>query len=224
MKNTLFAMPDQKEQEARKRKPSARGLIVTLVLNAVLPFLIYLGMTDVLHQSSFVSLAATTLPPALISLTSLVRQRRINLLAGIALLGIVIGLLVSLVSKDPRLLLVRDAFFAATLGLALLISLCFPKPLTYYASLLVRTSFDPEQRRRFPARWQEPSFRMLMRVQAAIWGVGLLVEAVGHGSLVFLLPPAQFLAISPFVQWGVIGVTLVVSRVYVLAVQPHFGQ
>jgi hypothetical protein len=224
MKNTLFAMPDQKEQEARKRKPSARGLIVTLVLNAVLPFLIYLGMTEVLHQSSFVSLAATTLPPALISLTSLVRQRRINLLAGIALLGIVTGLLVSLVSKDPRLLLVRDAFFAATLGLALLISLCFPKPLTYYASLLVRTSFDPEQRRRFPARWQEPSFRMLMRVQAAIWGIGLLVEAVGHGSLVFLLPPAQFLAISPFVQWGVIGVTLVVSRVYVLAVQPHFGQ
>ncbi|GHO99820.1 hypothetical protein KSF_098680 [Reticulibacter mediterranei] len=60
---------------------------------------------------------------------------------------------------------------------------------------------------------------MRMRVQAAVWGVGLLVEAVGHGSLVFLLPPAQFLAISPFVQWGLIGVTFVVSRVSVWAVQ-----
>ena len=220
MKNTLFAIPDQTEQETRKRKPSARGVIVTLVLNAVLPFLIYLGMTNVLHQSSFVSLVVTAIPPALMSLTSLVRQRRINLLAGIALLGIVIGLLVSFVSKDPRWLLVRDAFFTATLGLALLISLCFPKPLTYYASLLLRTSVDPEQRQRFPARWQEPSFRMRMHGQAAIWGTGLLVEAAGHGSLVFLLPPAQFLAISPFVQWGLIGVTLVVSTVYARVVQP----
>lgn len=214
MKNTLLTEPNQTEQGERKRKPAVGGLIVTIVLNAVLPFFLYLGMKNVLHQSDVVSLLVTALPPALVSLVSLIRQRRLDWLAGIVLFGIVVGLLASFVSKDPRLLLIRDAFFTAAFGLALLVSLFFPKPLTYYAARIFRASFDPEQRRRFPARWQEESsFRAQMRVQAAIWGTGLLVEAVGHASLVFLLSPTQFLALSPFFEWGMLGTTFVVSQV-----------
>lgn len=211
MRDTLFTDPDQTAQGERRHKPAVRDLIVTFVLNAVLPFFLYLGMKNVLHQSDVVSLLITALPPALVSFVGLIRQRRLDWFAGIVLFGIVVGLLASFVSKDPRLLLIRDAFFTGVFGLALLVSLFFPKPLTYYAACTFRASFDPEQRRRFPAMWQEPSFRTQMRVRAAIWGTGLLIESVGHASLVFLLSPTQFLALSPFFEWGMLGTTFVVS-------------
>lgn len=213
MKKSVFANLGKTANEGSNRKQMVRSLFPTILMNAALPFFMYLGMNNVLHQSEFLSLCATGVPPMLVSIISIVRTRRIDFLAGVVLLGIVVGLVIALVSHDPKLLLIRESFFTATFGLAFLISLLFPKPLTYYAARALATGNNLEQQRRFESKWQDSPFRTRMRVHAAIWGVGLFLEAAVRVPLVFFLPVAQFLIIAPFVQWGILGATFVVSKI-----------
>ncbi|HTI15074.1 MAG TPA: VC0807 family protein [Dictyobacter sp.] len=190
------------------------GQLPVIMVNAVLPFLIYQVMTTFLHQPMFISLVVTGIPSIVMSIVTLIRKRRIDFLAGIVLAGIVVGLILTFVSHDARLMLVRESFFTAALGLVFLISLLFPKPLIYYIGRSFMTENNPEQLSRFESRWLQPEFRTKTRVQTAILGVGLFAEAVVRCILVFKLPISQFLAISPFVQWGIIGATIAVLVLY----------
>jgi hypothetical protein len=213
VKNSVFTNSEKTASGGSDPRRVVRSLLPTIVINAILPFFIYIVMKNLLHQSDFLSLVATGVPSTLTSLVSIVRNRRIDFIAGAVLLGIVVGLLVTLVSNDAKLLLVRESFFTAAFGLAFLVSLFFPKPL-YYAARTIRAGNDSEQLQRFELRWQNAPFRLAMRIQSAIWGVGLLLEAAVRFLLVFTLSIAQFLIISPFILWGVIALTFVVSRVY----------
>ena len=213
VKNSVFANSEKTASGRSNPRQVMRSLLPTIVINAILPFLIYIIMKNLLHQSDFLSLVATGIPSTLASIISIVRSRRVDFIAGAVLLGIVVGLLVTLVSNDAKLLLVRESFFTAAFGLAFLVSLFFPKPL-YYAARTVRAGNDPEQLRSFEARWQDAPFRVAMRIQSAVWGVGLLLEATVRFLLVFTLSIAQFLVVSPFVLWGVIALTFIVSKVY----------
>ena len=215
VKNSVFADSEKTMSNGGNPKQIVRSLLPTIVINGILPFIIYIMMKNLLHQSDFLSLIATGVPSTLASLASIVRNRRIDFIAGVVLLGIVVGLLVTLISHDAKLLLVRESFFTMAFGLAFLVSLLFPKPLIYYAARAVRAGNDPEQLRSFESRWQDVPFRIAIRIQSAIWGVGLLLEATVRFLLVFTLSVAQFLVISPFVLWGVIALTFVVSRVYI---------
>jgi intracellular septation protein A len=214
MKNSVFADSGKATSNGSNPKQVVRSLLPTIVINAILPFIIYVIMKNLLHQSDFLSLVATGIPPTLASLISIVRNRRIDFIAGVVLLGIVVGLLVTLVSHDAKLLLVRESFFTMAFGLAFLVSLLFPKPLIYYATRTVLAGNDPEQVQRYEARWQDTAFRIAIRTQTTIWGVGLLLEATVRFWLVFTLSIAQFLVISPFVLWGILALTFIASRLY----------
>lgn len=185
----------------------------TLIINAVLPFLIYEAMTGMLHQPEFLALVTTSIPPLLSSIVGIIHHRRIDFLSGIILLGIVAGLILTLVSHDARLMLIRESFFTAIFGLTFLISLLFSKPLTYALGRSL-VAGDPERLAQYESRWQQQTFRNGMRGQTIILGIGLLTEAAARSFLVFLLPIAQFLVISPFVQWGIIGATIAVLAMY----------
>ncbi|QBD82221.1 hypothetical protein EPA93_42080 [Ktedonosporobacter rubrisoli] len=191
-----------------------RRLLPTVIINVILPFLIYLVVKNALHQPELFSLIATAVPSALDSIIRLALTRRVNFFAGAALLGIVFGLLSVLLSKNPKLLLIRESFFSAAFGLAFFISLLLPKPLTYYLARTLEAGEDVERQRRFATKWEEPLFRTHLRVQAVIWGVGVLVEAAVRIWLVASLTTEQFLAVSPFILWSIFAATLLVSRAW----------
>ncbi len=190
-----------------------RALLPMLVINGVLPFLIYWVMTCILHQPVFLSLLATSIPSLLDSIVSIIRTHRFNLLAGLILLGIVVGLITTLLSQDARFLLIRESFFTAAFGLAFLGSMLFPKPLIYYIGRSV-VGNDPQRLAQYASRWQQQAVRARMRGMTAVLGIGLLAEAVVRTFLVFLLPTAQFLVISPFVLYGFLGVLVVIANIY----------
>lgn len=196
-----------------------RRLLPEIILNALLPFFIYLIMKSVLRQSELISLLATAVPSALNSIMSIIRTRRINFVAGVVLLGIVIGLLTVLLSNDPRFLLLRGSFFTAAFGLAFLISLLFPKPLSYYVARMLEAGEDAERLQNFASKWDDPLFRTNMRAQAVIWSMGLLVETAVRVPLLFSVTTEQFLAISPILMWSVVGTTFAVSRAWVHLLQ-----
>jgi hypothetical protein len=87
--------------------------------------------------------------------------------------------------------------------------LLFPRPLSFYFARYFATGNHPENIFWFDSLWQYRQFRHTMRVITIVWGIGLLFEAVLRTFLVIKLSIEQFLIVSPFVLYGIIG-TLVV--------------
>lgn len=203
---------------ATPQKGSTRATIVGLAssifINAVLPFVIYWAVTTYTPASQYLALILTGVPSLIDSIVGVIRRRRIDLLAGIILTGIVVSLIIITLGGNPKLYLVRESFFTVALALAYLASLFFKRPLAFYFARYFSTGNHPENIPYFNALWQYRQFRHTMRVVTVVWGVGFLLEAAIRTTLVFTLSVEQFLIISPFVFYGAIGVILLWTFLY----------
>jgi hypothetical protein len=174
-----------------------RSLASSLIINGALPLIVYTLLKDYTSVSDFVALIATGIPSIIDSIIGVIRRKRIDFLAGSA-----------------RLYLVRESFFTAAFGIAYLVSLPFPKSLAFYFARYFMAGNLPERIAWVDAFWeQNPHFRSGLRRIGLIWSFGLLLEAAIRFYLVFNLTVQQFLAVSPFVIYGITGILIVVTVV-----------
>ncbi len=190
------------------------GVTYSIVINAVLPYIIYLLLKSYTNLSDFWALVLSGVPPMIDAIVGILRKGRVDFIAGIVLLGIAVSVILILLGGSPRLLLVRESYFTAAFGLAYLVSLLFPRPLSFYFSRQFATGNVPAQLAWFNSLWQFPGFRFSMRLIAVVWGVGFLLEATIRFILVFTLTIPQFLIISPFVFYGFLGAIMLWTLLY----------
>lgn len=191
-----------------------RGFAYSVVVNFVLPYIIYTLLKDYTKASDFVALVASGIPPIIDSIVGVIRKGHIDLMSGIVLIGISVSLIITMLGGDARLLLVRESFFTCAFGLAYLVSLLFPKPLGFYFARYFATGNAPARVAWFNNLWQYPAFRHMMYVTTIVWGVGFVLEAVVRTYLVFHLTIPQFLVISPFVFYGILGAIMAWTFIY----------
>src|SRR2546429_2950638 len=191
---------------APEKKASKLATIVSfafsIVINVVIPFLIYWALKNYTTVSDYVALVLTGVPSTLDSIVGIIRRGRIDLLAGINLSAIVISIIITAMGGSPKVYLIRESFFTVAIGLAYLISLPFPRPLAFYFARYFTTGNHPENIPWFDSLWQYPQFRKTMYVTTVVWGLGFLLEAAIRTTLVFVLSTEQFLLISPFIFYG----------------------
>ncbi|GHP00984.1 hypothetical protein KSF_110310 [Reticulibacter mediterranei] len=200
--------------EKPNRKAMIKSLAISILINGVLPFIIYTLLTTYAHVSDLVALLATGVPSLIDSIVGIIRHRRIDFLAGIVLFGIVVSLIFISLGGSARLYLIRESFLTGAYGVACVVSLFFPKPIGFYTGRYFVAGNDPKRIEGFNAMWQYPQFRTMIRMQTTFWGVGTILEAVLRGYMAFTMPIPQFLAVSPIVNWGIIGAIIVVSIFY----------
>lgn len=188
-----------------------RSLLISAVINGAFPFVVYWALTTYVPSiSPFVALVASGIPSLLHSLVGLVRRRRVEFLAGIALTAIVISLLITALGGDPKIYLIRESFFTVAFGLVLLVSLARPRPFMFYMARQFAAGNDPAHIVRFDLLWQQDErVRRRMRLLTAVWGAGFLLEAAIRITLVLTLNPEQFLAVSPFVIYGILAILVI---------------
>jgi hypothetical protein len=185
-------------------------MAVTLLPNVILPFLIYQVLTS-RGVPTINALMATAVVPLATVLYEWLRDRRINAL-GIMTLGfVVVGLVTSLISGDPLFYLVKESFLTGVWGLIMLASLLAKRPLTFYFGRQFMSGGDPARASWYDRLWERPQFRTLQRWIAVLWGVGLVAEALLRIVLVYLLPIAVFLVISPAMGLGVTALLMVAT-------------
>jgi hypothetical protein len=192
----------------------ARSQVPSLLVNAVLPLIIYTLLKDYAHVSEFIALVATGIPSLIDSCIGIIRNRRIDFIAGVVLFGIAISLGLTALGGSPKLLLVRESFFTFAFGLACLISLPFPKPICFYTGRQFMAANDPVRIARYDSMWQFATFRTAIRMLTVIWGVGLVIEAIVRTYLVFTMSVETFLAVSPIILYGILALTFVVGTMY----------
>jgi len=147
--------------------------------------------------------------PALLTVPFLayhaISQRRIDMLALFTLAAIVVGTATSLVTGDPRTLLVRDSWIFGALGLWVLATLFTQHPFIRTTSrTIVAVKVGEEGYRQWDARWDNDCrFRSWLRVLTAVWGMGFTLDALMRVLLAYTIPIDSVPLVST-VQWLVV--------------------
>ncbi|MEU8550001.1 VC0807 family protein [Streptomyces roseoverticillatus] len=179
--------------ETAPAAPRGRALwdsFAPLVVDAVLPMAAYYALSKGFGMSTLAALGWSSALPAARTVWGLVKERRVNGLAALILVVNVVGLVLSGVSGDARLMLAKDSAVSSVVGLAVLVSaVAGRRP-------LMTTGLKPWVVKGDPARqaaWDRLSardawFRRSERTFSVVWGSALLAECVARVVGAYTLP------------------------------------
>jgi hypothetical protein len=180
------------------------GLHPSLLLNTAAPLAAYSLLTRHGLTTLQALIAAAVFPAFGIVLTA-ARARRVDLIGGLSLATIALGILGGLVFQDSRFLLVKDSMVTGVLGLACLVSLLLPRPLIFVLGRQFNAGHDRTRLDLYDRLWRSEEFRARSRRTTFIWGVALMAEASTRVALSFVIAPGALLAISPLLAVAVFG-------------------
>lgn len=161
-------------------RPLAQSLL-PLVLDVGIPLASYYLLSDGFGLSEVAALGWSSVVPALRTVWALVRRTGVNGLALLILVVNVVGLAMSTMTGDPRLMLAKDSGVSSVVGIAVIVSVFMGKP-------LMTAGLKPFVTKGTAARsaaWDRLAagsapFRRAERRFSLIWGTVLLVECVAR--------------------------------------------
>jgi len=186
-----------------QRSKILRSIIMTIVINGVVPVVLYVLLRHVMP--SLTALVIATLVPLLENAVHIWKRRSIDTFGLLMLSSFVLGAGLALLGGSERLVLVRESIVTAAVGCWFLISLLFRKPLIYQ---MAQRFVGEEKAAVYKQKWEEPYTRFVFRLMTAVWGMMLLLEAAVRVVLAYQLSTAQFLALSHVISYGVIALTI----------------
>ncbi|MDL5158851.1 VC0807 family protein [Actinomycetospora termitidis] len=180
------------------------------VLDIAAPIVVYdvasgAGLGDV------PALLLSAIGPALSTLLSIAVRGRVDEFSVFILTLLAIGVLTSLLFDDPRLLLLKESAVTGLVGLVFLGSLLAPRPVMFLFGRRFATNGDPERIAWWNGLWQLEGFRRTQRGMTAMWGLGLLAEAVVRIVLTYRLSVPTMVVVNAVVPAVVLGVLIVAT-------------
>jgi hypothetical protein len=197
---------NESPEAAAKARPAdgrIRSLAVIVILDIAAPLAAYQILTSQ-HHSAVTALLVSGVFPAVAVIAGVVRNHRVDVIGGLVLAGVVIGVVTGLTFHSARLLLVEGSVPTGVLGLACLGSLRRrPLMFTFFLEFV-----GPETRkgRELAMFWGHPAFRRGMRVITAVWGIGFLAEAVALPVVIYTTSTGTALAFSKVMPYVVTGI------------------
>lgn len=156
-----------------------KNSFVPLIVDVALPLGSYYLFKNTFGTSTFAALAWSSVLPAVRTAWSAVKGRRTNGLAVLILVVNVVGLLLSFVSGDPRLMLAKDSGVSSTVGIGILVSVALGKPMMTAALKPFLVKGDAAKEAVWERLLRESSaFRRWERVFSLVWGMVLLGECL----------------------------------------------
>ncbi|MGH9416219.1 MAG: VC0807 family protein [Terriglobales bacterium] len=193
--------------------PILRAIIWSVALNTFVPVLLYELSKRFVSPSEYVALLAATIFPVAESAWGLWRERSMDPIGVIVLLGIIVDAAALTLGGSPRLLLLRESLFTGAFGLACFASLAWHRPLMFYFGRFFMTGNDPVRRARFNQSWSLAEVRRGNRLVTAVWGTVFTSELAIRVTLIYSLRAALVLVLSPLI----LGLLTVAAIVWSLA-------
>ncbi len=196
-----------------------RGLLISIVLNAAIPVVLYLLAKRYFSATEVAALSAAAVFPLGFSILDLSRTRTLDPVALLTLMSIAVSLIAVALGGSAKLLLIRESFFTGAFGLACFVSLALPRPLMFYFGRHFTAGRDPASVAEFDSGWQRLEFRRVTRLITVVWGVASLAEFLVRVALVYTLPAATVLVVSPIILGGLLIATIVWTFAYLRRMQ-----
>jgi hypothetical protein len=196
------------------RRPGIASSLRPLAIDVALPVGTYYLLHSGLGLSLWLSLALSSVVPALRTAFGLVAQRQLNVLAMLILVVNMTGIAVSFATGDPRMMIAKDSVVSSVVAIAILISVALRRPLMS-AGLKPWVTRGAADR---TAAWDRlaatsSKFRRLELLFSAIWGLALLAECVARLVGAFALPVSTMVWLGTVFTLGAIGLAIVVGGV-----------
>lgn len=200
----------------RKRRKSP--LVETfgpLVVDVAVPVGGYYLLRDGFGTGLVMSLALSSVVPALRTVLAAVRQRAFNGMAGLMVAVNVLSISLSFLVGDPRLMVAKDSGISSVIGAATLYSAFRGTPMMTAGLKPMLTKGRADR----VAAWDrlagaDRGFPRLERRFSAIWGVVLLVECTARIVGAYTLPVDTMVWAGNVIQFGFIGIGVVVGSAF----------
>ncbi|WP_406096833.1 VC0807 family protein [Streptomyces sp. NBC_01013] len=162
--------------------------LMPLLVDVAVPLASYY-LLKAAGTGTFGALAWSSVVPAVRTVWGVVRDRRLNGLAALMVTVNAVGLLLSLVAGDPRLMLLKDSGVSSTIGLVILVTALRGRPMMTAALRPWLTRGEAAK----SAAWQRLSvesdaFRRAEVRFSAVWGAALLAECVVRAAGAYTVP------------------------------------
>jgi hypothetical protein len=193
--------------------PGAKAVNPQLVLHVIAPLVAFYGLRA-LGVPAFGALLAGAAVSAATALHSIATQRRVGGVQVFVLATMALTVLFALVSGDARLMLVRNGWGTAALGLWALLTLVGKRPFLLSTGAI---AFPEDKAATWERNWtRHPAFRTLLRRCTAIWGTLFLLDAALRVGMALTLP----IDLVPALDDILIAVTIAA----ILAIQRFYGR
>lgn len=197
--------------EDQPGRTAARSL-APLLVDIGIPVGSYYLLRDGLGLSLWLSLALSSVVPAIRSVAGLVTRRQLNVLALLMLFVNLAGIAVSFATGDPRLMIAKDSVISSVIAIAILVSVATHRPLMTAGLKLFMTRGTAER----TASWDRLAassarFRRLELLYSVVWGVALLAECAARLIGAFTLPVSTMVWLGTTLTVGAIGVAIMVG-------------
>ncbi|WP_405876770.1 hypothetical protein OG747_46585 [Streptomyces sp. NBC_01384] len=160
------------------------GLVITVACDIVLPVGLYYVLRAA-GSGEITSLLVSGSAPALHSLYSAARHRKLDAIGVFTVVLLVVSAVASLLTASPRVVLARNSLFTALAGVWLLVTLFTARPFTYQAL----KALLPGRADALDNLWEQDfAFRRIWRILTVVWGVGLIADALLRLVMAYTLP------------------------------------
>lgn len=198
-------------------RPAGRraGLFTSLrplAIDVGLPLAVFYLMHDAIGVSLWLSLALSSIPPAIRAGAGFAAGRTANLLALLMLAVNLAGIAVSFLTGDPRAMIAKDSLVSSVIAFAILGSVAVRRPLMSAGLKPFMTKGKPDR----DAAWDRLSttsgrFRRLELAFSTIWGVALLADCAARLAGAYMLPVTTMVWLGTVFTLGAIGLAVVIG-------------
>ena len=183
-----------------------------LLIDVGIPVGPYYLLRNAFGVSLWLSLALSSIGPAVRAAAGLVAERKLNVLAMLMLAVNLAGIAASFLTGDPRAMIAKDSAVSSVIAFAILGSVVLRRPLMSAGLKPFMTQGEPRR----TAAWDRlstasPRFRRLELLFSTIWGVTLLAECAARLAGAYLLPVTTMVWLGTVLTLGAIALAIVVG-------------
>ncbi|MER7642407.1 VC0807 family protein [Streptomyces sp. NPDC126522] len=183
-----------------------------LLMDVAVPIGSYYLLKSAFGMSTVAALGWSSVVPAVRTVWGVVTERTINAFATLILFVNVVGLVLSFVAGDPRLMLAKDSGISSAVGIGILVSVVMGKPMMTAGMKPFLVKGDPARDAAFERLLSgSAAFQRAERRFSLVWGVMLLAECIARIVGVYTLPVDTMVWLGTVVMIGTIAVTSVIS-------------
>ncbi|KDN23872.1 VC0807 family protein [Amycolatopsis rifamycinica] len=186
------------------------SLVKTLAIEIAVPLGVYYGLHS-LGASDFTALALAGVFPLARTLHQFAKDRTLNGLALVVLVTNVVGMLLTFVSGDARMMIAKDSLGSGVTGLVILVSACTAAPIMTKTMRPFLTRGKAENEAAWERLSGTPEFDSILRRCSVIWGIGFALESAVRIVGAFTLPVSTMVWLSTVIFAGAFAVIMVVS-------------
>ncbi|KAJ3101783.1 hypothetical protein HDU97_001067 [Phlyctochytrium planicorne] len=190
-----------------------RAVLLMVLINIILPIVIYSVLNTRLGQT--LALALSGIPPALDAIWNLIKSRRLEPIATLVIVSIIISIIVAVLTQDNRALLAKESLTTVCLGVGFLVSVGMKYNFIW---LYNRQYAGPDEavQAALEAQYQNPGVKKFTNKLCILWGVGLLIEAALRIVLIYTVDINIMVYVSPIIlavfMIGLVLITIAMVR------------